>query len=303
MSFDIKFVPPQTGRIAIVTGANTGLGYETALGLSKTGIKVVLACRDLKKARIAKSQLQRQSLNADIDTMALDLSSLSSVRQFAAQYLERYDRLDLLINNAGIMIPPYSLTEDGFESQLGVNHLGHFLLTGLLLPLLETTEGSRVVALSSLAHKTGRINFDDLHSKKKYRAWQAYAQSKLACLMFASELQSRLQANHYQTIAVAAHPGVANSELGRHLPALLNRFVSPLFLKFGCQSTRQGALPILYAALNPKISGGEYVGPMGRTGWRGKAGIVQPKEHANDRDVSQRLWLESQRLTDIIYLN
>lgn len=303
MSFDIKFVPPQSDRIAIVTGANTGLGYETALGLCKTGMKVVLACRDLKKARIAKSELQRQSINADIDIIGLDLSSLASVRAFSSNYLSRYDRLDLLINNAGIMIPPYSLTEDGFESQLGVNHLGHFLLTGLLLPALEQTEGSRIVILSSLAHKTGKINFKDLQSKKRYQAWTAYAQSKLACLMFALELQRRLQAHEHQTISVAAHPGVASTELSRHLPSLFNAVISPIFLKFAAQTAQQGAMPALYAALNPNIKGGEYIGPLSRNGWKGKAGVVTPKKHAHDEEVARRLWQESERLTDIQFLD
>lgn len=302
MSFDSKFAPQQKGRVAIVTGANTGLGYEAALGLSKTGMTVILACRDLKKARLAMSRLKRESINADVDIMKIDLSSLASVRNFVEEFLSKYERLDLLINNAGIMMPPYSVSEDGLESQMAANYFGHFLLTGLLLGILEKTPNSRTIMLASLAHKSGKINFKDLQSAKKYNRWGAYAQSKLACLMYSYELQRRLSAKNMQTIAIAAHPGVSASDLSRNLPDFVNSLIAPLVLRVGGQTAKQGALSILYAALNPNLRGGEYIGPKNRLGWKGKPAKIRAKKHAYDKIVAERLWLESEKLTGICYL-
>ena len=192
MSWNLKHAPMQTGRIAIVTGANIGLGFETALALAGKGITVVLACRNSAKAEAAKAAILALHPKAKVKCMALDLGSLKSVRAFAAAYRKRHTRLDLLINNAGIMMPPFSLSEDGFESQLASNYLGHFALTGLLLPLIVKTPGSRIVSLSSLAHRWSGIRFHDLNATRRYDKRLAYGQSKLACLMFAYELQRRL---------------------------------------------------------------------------------------------------------------
>ncbi|NHN39324.1 SDR family NAD(P)-dependent oxidoreductase [Pseudomaricurvus alcaniphilus] len=303
MSFDFAAIPSQPGRVAIVTGANTGLGFETARGLAEKGVQVVMACRNLGKAAEAQQRILEQCPEAQLEIMALDLSSLKSVREFASVYQQRFQRLDILINNAGIMIPPYSLSVDGFESQLAANYLGHFLLTGLLLDTLEKTSGSRIVALASLSHKSGKINFNDLQSERKYNAWKCYAQSKLACLIFAYEMQRRLTGADYQTIAVAAHPGVSGTDLSRHIPWLVNKLVAPVVLKFGGQPPEQGVLPILYAALGDDICGGDYTGPTGIGEWKGPAGKVKSTRASHNPEVAARLWSVSEALTGIHYLS
>ncbi len=224
MSWTLKQAPMQSGRIAVVTGANIGLGYETALALAGKGCAVVLACRSPAKAEAAKATILAQHPKASVECMTLDLGSLKSVRAFAAAYKKRHATLDLLINNAGIMMPPYSLSEDGFESQLAANYLGHFALTGLLLPLITKTPNSRIVSLSSLAHKWSGIRFDDLHATRRYDKRLAYGQSKLACLMFAYELQRRLARAGHTTLSVAAHPGVSSTNLFQHLPKIVQLF-------------------------------------------------------------------------------
>mgnify|MGYP003651580195 FL=1 len=189
MSFSLEKAPLQKGRIAIVTGANTGLGYQTTLGLASKECKVILACRNKDKAEKAMADIRKEVPNADLEFIKLDLNSLKSVREFAKAYSEKHDKIDLLINNAGLMIPPLMRTEEGFESQFGVNHLGHFLLTNLLYPVIKKTENARIVSLSSIAHKNGRIHFDDPNWENSYSKSDAYNQSKVACLMFAYELQ------------------------------------------------------------------------------------------------------------------
>ncbi|MDA9121392.1 oxidoreductase, partial [Flavobacteriales bacterium] len=221
MSFSLDKIPSQKGKIAVVTGANTGLGYETALGLASKNCKVIMACRNRDKAEKAMADIRKEVPNAGLEFIKLDLNSSKSVREFAKAYKEKYDRLDLLINNAGLMIPPLMRTEDGFESQFGVNHLGHFLLTNLLFPAIEKTDNARVVSLSSIAHKNGRIHFDDPNWEKSYSRSDAYNQSKVACLMFAYELQRRLNDSGSTVISVAAHPGVSDTELGRYIPKVL----------------------------------------------------------------------------------
>jgi NAD(P)-dependent dehydrogenase (short-subunit alcohol dehydrogenase family) len=297
MGFNLDTIPSQTGKKAVVTGANTGLGFETALGLAKTGATVILACRDPEKAAQAKAQILTQVPNADIETIPLDLSRLASVREFAAQYQQKYDQLDLLINNAGIMFPPYTKTEDGFESQIGVNHLGHFLLTALLLKLMPDSSESRVVSLSSNAHKFGKINFEDLQSEQKYSSTAAYGQSKLACLLFADELHRRLVANGKQILSVCAHPGVAQTELARHMPSflvLIMRFtVAPLIT----HPVEQAALPILLAALGSEVKGGNYFGPQGAGEMTGQPGLAVKAPHGQDAAVAAKLWQVSEALT------
>jgi NAD(P)-dependent dehydrogenase (short-subunit alcohol dehydrogenase family) len=298
--FDITKVPSQKGKFAIVTGANAGLGYETALALAELNATVIMACRNASKAEAAKQAILAKVPKADLVVMTLDLSSLKSVRAFAAAYLAKYDKLDLLINNAGIMIPPFSKTEDGFESQMGANYFGHFLLTGLLLDTLNKTPGARIVALSSIAHENGKIDFENLQSEKSYSRMVAYSQSKLACLMFAYELQRRLSKAGQKTIAVAAHPGVSNTELSRHVPRLLYYLVLPLAYFF-THKPRNGAMPQLMAALDSQVKGGEYYGPLGFRGMKGAPGKVESKPQAHDEAVAKKLWEVSEKLTGFHY--
>lgn len=300
MSFNIHTIIPQSGRVAIVTGANDGLGFQTTLALSKTGMKVVMACRNLDKGNKAKEVILCQVPEADLEVMQLDLSKLKAVRKFADDYQKQHERLDLLINNAGIMIPPFELTEDGFESQLGVNYLSHFLLTQLLLPLLEKTEGSRVVSLSSNAHKNGKIHFDDLQFKSNYSAVAAYSQSKLACLMFAFELQRRLDSSGSKVMSVAAHPGMSDTNLFKHVPRWINFIFGGLIRSMMSQSAEEGAQPTLYAALGNDIQGGDYIGPDGWQEWKGKPVKVKGTKLAQDKEVAKRLWQESEKLTAIV---
>ncbi len=298
--FDITKVPSQKGRIAIVTGANAGLGYETALALGKLNAKVIMACRNAAKAESAKQTILAKVPQADLEIMELDLSSLKSVRAFAAAYLAKYDSLDLLINNAGIMVPPLSKTEDGFESQMGANYFGHFLLTGLLLPTLDKTPNARVVALSSIAHENAKIDFDNLNAEKSFSRMDAYGQSKLACLMFAYELNRRLQAAGQKTLSVAAHPGVSNTELSKHVPRVLFYLLLPLMSLF-VHKPEYGALPQLMAALDPNVKGGEYFGPTGFRGMKGKPGKVESRPQSHDLAVAKRLWEVSEKLTGFTY--
>lgn len=295
MSFDINKIPSQKGRIAIITGSNIGLGYESALALAKKEMKIILACRNVDKANKAKQDILQQVPNADLEVMQLDLSKLSSVREFAKAYLEKYSQLDILMNNAGVMVPPYTVTEDKFELQFGVNHLGHFLLTKLLLPTILQTDGSRVVSLSSNAHKQGKINFEDLQSEGKYSAMRAYCQSKLACLMFAYELQRRLdKAGIKQTISTAAHPGASMTNLAQHLPRWAHMIV-PIFFFWMLHSPAKGALPQIWAAVG-EAQGSDYFGPTGIAEMKGKPGKVKAKPHAHDQEVARKLWEVSEEL-------
>ncbi|MEM1326898.1 MAG: oxidoreductase [Bacteroidota bacterium] len=303
MAFDINNISSQKGRIAVVTGSNTGLGYETALAIAKKEAKVILACRNKTKAENARREMLKTVPDADIDILLIDLSKLDSVREFAENYQRKYDRLDLLINNAGVMMPPYTKTEEEFELQFGANHLGHFLLTGLLLDVLLKTPNSRVVSLSSLAHKNGEINFDDLQSEEKYSASKAYGQSKLACLMFAYELQRRLEkAGHTNTISVAAHPGVSPTELIRHLPKFLVTVLSATIGKLVTHPPEEGAKPTLMAALNADVEGGDYFGPTGFQEMKGEAGKVDSTDLSKDEQVAERLWQISEELVGFEYL-
>ncbi|CAA9249173.1 MAG: probable oxidoreductase/Short-chain dehydrogenase [uncultured Cytophagales bacterium] len=294
--WNIDQVPSQSGRVAIVTGANGGLGYETALQLAKKDVRVILACRNVPKAEKAKARIVSQYPEAQVRSMPLDVSSLREVREFAAQFGRQYDRLDLLINNAGIMMSPYQVTEDGFENQLATNYIGHFALTGLLLPSLARTPGSRVVTLSSLSYKWARIQFEDLHARQGYSRRKAYGQSKRACLMFAYELHRRLSAAGYGTLSVAAHPGLAKTNLDQYFPALI-RPLGSLFL----QPARKGALPVLYAALAQDVKGGEFIGPDGFGEMRGDPARVDSDEYSKDANVARQLWQASEAMTGVYY--
>lgn len=275
--FNIVGIPSQKGRIAVVTGANTGLGFETTRGLARTRMKVIMACRNIEKGEAAKQSIISELPAADLQVMTIDLSRLTSVREFAATFRSRYDRLDLLINNAGIMVPPYAKTEDGFESQIGVNYFAHFLLTGLLFRTISGTPGARIVALASNAHRNAQINFDDLNWEKGYSRMKAYGQSKLACLIFAFELQRRIQKAGLKTLSVAAHPGVSITELVRNIPAWLMFIGRPVTSLF-THSPEKGALPALYAALSEDIKGGEYIGPQGPGERTGEPGMAKARD-------------------------
>lgn len=288
--------PNQEGKIIIVTGANTGLGYETSLELARKGALVVMACRNLEKANKAKSQISETIPEAKLDALQIDLSSLKSVRSFAKSFLSKYDRLDLLINNAGVMMPPYSKTEDGFELQLGANYLGHFLLTRLLLDTIVKTKDSRIVTLSSLVHKNAEINFDDLQSELKYSASAAYGQSKLACLVFNYELQRRLEENAFtNTISTAAHPGIATTELSRHMPKLLYFALRYTIAPFITHAPSEGAKPTLMAAMG-KAHGGDYFGPTGIGEMKGKPDLAKSTAESRDPKLAQKLWAVSEEL-------
>ncbi|QVI30772.1 SDR family NAD(P)-dependent oxidoreductase [Mycolicibacterium neoaurum] len=288
-------IPDQSGRTAVITGANTGLGFETARALAEHGAHVVLAVRDTDKGKRAAAQL-----TGDVSVQELDLGSLESVRAAAAELRGSHERIDLLINNAGVMTPPKSTTADGFELQFGTNHLGHFALTGLLLDRLLDVPGSRIVTVSSNGHKMGgAIHFDDLQWERSYSRIGAYAQSKLANLLFTYELQRRL-APRGTTIAVAAHPGTSSTELARHLPSLA-RPVTELVTKVAAQPAADGALPTLRAATDPGVLGGQYYGPANLAQWRGAPVVVASSDQSYDVALQQRLWSVSEELTGVSF--
>lgn len=296
--FKMETVPSLKGKVAIVTGANIGLGYESALALAKKEATVILACRSINKAKKAMDNILQEVPKADIDIILVDLNSLDSVRIFAKEYTQKYSRLDLMIANAGIMMPPFQTTEDGFESQFGVNYLSHFLLINLLFPILKTTPGSRVVMLSSIAHKNGKIDFKNLNSEKSYSKWKAYSQSKLACLIFSYELQRRIDKAGFKVKAVAAHPGYSNTNLGQLLPSFAASLFGPLASVIG-QDAKAGALPTLRAALDPAIRGGEYFGPSGFREFKGAPVEVKSSTRSHDLLVASKLWTVSEEMTGI----
>jgi NAD(P)-dependent dehydrogenase (short-subunit alcohol dehydrogenase family) len=293
-------IPDQAGRVAVVTGANTGLGYETALALAEHGAHVVLAVRNLDKGKDAAARITANGPRGEVALQELDLTSLESVRAAAQQLRSDHDRIDLLINNAGVMYTPKSNTKDGFELQFGTNHLGHFAFTGLLLDRLLPVAASRVVTVSSIGHRIlADIHFDDLQWEHSYNRVAAYGQSKLANLMFTYELQRRL-ASQGTTIAAAVHPGGSDTELSRNLPAPLARAfvaVQPLV----AQDAAMGALPTLRAATDPAVLGGQYYGPDGFGGMRGYPKIVASSKKSHDADRQRRLWAVSEELTGVTY--
>jgi NAD(P)-dependent dehydrogenase (short-subunit alcohol dehydrogenase family) len=292
-------IPGQNGRIAIVTGANSGLGLMTARELARAGARVVMACRNEEKGREAVRAVEARAPGAAVELEALDLASLSSVRSFAERVRERHPALDLLINNAGVMAPPRRETADGFELQFGTNHLGHFALTGLLLDTLEGRDDARVVTLSSGAHRSGRIAFDNLGGERHYFRWRAYGQSKLANLMFALELDRRLRAAGSSIKSLAAHPGWAATNLQTSGPPKLDALLMALPNRFYAQSDEMGALPTLYAATEPGLEGGAYIGPDGFAEGRGHPIRVSPSRAARDESVARMLWEVSEEMTGV----
>ena len=295
--WEIKNEPSQLGKIAIVTGANNGIGYETTLGLVKKGVEVIMACRNIQKAEDAKAKILQLHPEARIKSMMIDLSSLTAVKKFVHEFQRQFDKLDILINNAGIMMSPYKITQDDFESQLATNYIGHFALTGLLLPLLTKTANSRIITLSSLSYKWAQIQFDDFHAQKGYSRRKAYGQSKRACLMFAFELQRRLSIADYNFLSLAAHPGLCKTNLDQYFPSFI-RPLGSLFL----QSAQYGALPVLYAALSKDIKGGEFIGLDGFQQLRGYPTRINADEYSNNKEVAKHLWNTSQEMTNVFYL-
>ena len=296
-------VGDQNGRVAIVTGASSGLGLETARVLAVHGATVVLAGRDQGRTDAAAKEI-RQHADANVQTAELDLASLESIRVAAADLTARFPRLDLLINNAGVMFTPRGLTKDGYELQFGTNHIGHFALTGLLMPSLLAAHGSRVVTLSSNGHRSGRMNFADLQSARHYNRYLAYGRSKLANLLFTYELQRRLAAAKAHTIALAAHPGTARTELTRHMSSLSNAALSARFATLNSwlvQDVKMGALPTLRAATDPEAIGGTYYGPDGFMQLTGYPVVVASSTRSQNREDQRRLWVESEQLTGITY--
>ncbi len=304
MGWSLKDIPDQTGRLAVVTGANAGLGYATAEALAGAGAEVVLAARNPEKGEAAVAAIRAAHPRADVRLERLDLASLASVADFAGRVTEGADKLDLLVNNAGLMSPPARTeTEDGFETQFGVNYLGHFALTAHLLPKLRAAAHARVVNLSSGLHHVGRIDFDDLQQTKgAYRPVAAYAQTKLAMLMFALELDRRSRAGGWGLMANAAHPGYARTELiasGPGNDALSSRIGALLIAPWASQSASEGALPQLYAATSPDAVGGGYYGPDGLFELKGSPKAVRVATQVRDAAVATRLWSVSEDLTGV----
>jgi NAD(P)-dependent dehydrogenase (short-subunit alcohol dehydrogenase family) len=296
-------IPDQSGRTAVVTGANAGIGFQVARQLAGRGAYVVLACRNPVRAEQAATRLRAAHPHARIDLACVDLASLASVRTAAAQLRAAFPRLDILINNAGVMEVPYERTEDGFELTFATNHLGHFALTGLLLPSLIATAGSRVVTMSSQGHAEGVMNFADLQSEHDYEPARAYFQSKLANLLFSYELDRRLRAAGAPTISVAAHPGVVYTDLFRTRSKpeqfLMRPIMRPVNFWF-MQSVRMGALPVLRAATDPAARGGDFYGPRRRSD-TGYPALVESSARSHDEDDQARLWQLSEELTGVAY--
>lgn len=303
MSWTENDAPTQAGRVAVVTGANTGLGFETARVLAQKGAEVVLAVRDTDKGADAARRITSVAPGATVRVQRLDLGSLASVREAAAELRESTPRVDLLINNAGVMYPPKQTTTDGFELQFGTNHLGHFAWTAQVLDLLLDVPGSRVVTVASIAHRIrAAIHFDDLQWERSYERVAAYGQSKLSNLLFHYELQRRLSARasgENSTVALAAHPGIADTELVRNLPSVLQKAqaLAPLF----SHDAQHGALPQLRAATDPGALGGQYYGPDGLGERRGAPKVVASSEQSYDLDLQRRLWTVSEELTGVAF--
>jgi NAD(P)-dependent dehydrogenase (short-subunit alcohol dehydrogenase family) len=298
-------VPDQSGRTAVVTGASGGLGLETATVLAERGATVVLACRDLGKAERAAQRIRQHAGNADARVVRLDLADLASVRAAADEIRDACPSLDLLINNAGVMNIPRELTGDGYERTLATNHLGHFALTGLLLGRLTGTTGSRIVTVSSNGHRMGDgvMHFDDLQLERGYKPWPAYYRSKLANLLFTYELRRRLAAAGAGTIALAAHPGNARTDLWRHsrLDQAVYQPTLRMLTFWFAQSAQMGALATLRAATDPAASGGEYYGPPGRLQFTGYPVRVESSARSHDEADAARLWAISEELTGVSY--
>ncbi len=299
----IDNIPDLKDKTVIVTGGNSGLGYESVKAFAMKGAEVILASRSKENGEHSRDEILKEFPGATIEVMILDLGDLESVKGFASEFRKKYNRLDVLMNNAGIMMSPYFRTKDGFEGQMGINHLGHFALTGLLMDILKKTPGSRVVNVSSNAHKRGKMDFNNLlfENGRDYSPTRAYGRSKLANLLYTYELQRRLERNNSNTLAVAAHPGVAMTNLARYLEKkLLLKLLFPV-LKWLAQDQTSGALPQIRASVDPNVKGGEYYGPDGKNEFKGYPVRVESNAASHDRKDAARLWEESERLTGVEY--
>ena len=289
-----------SGKNVVITGANTGLGFATAKAMAEKNANVIMACRSQERAEKAKQDILEDYPNASIDILLLDLGDLSTVDAFAKAYKERYKSLDILINNAGVMTTPYMKTSDGFEFQNGVNHLGHFALTAKLFDLIKTTKDARIVVVSSIAHKSGKMHFEDymFEQKENYNPMKSYGQSKLSNLLFMHELNKKLKQTDYDVTVLAAHPGISRTELTRYiLKGIFAILAYPILLLF-TQSPKKGALPQLRAALDPNAKSGDYYGPSGFNEMRGKPVLVHSLPHAKNEEDAKRLWELSEKLTN-----
>jgi NAD(P)-dependent dehydrogenase (short-subunit alcohol dehydrogenase family) len=292
-------IPNQTGKTIIVTGANTGIGFETALALYEAGAHVILACRSLENAEKAITKIKQQKGDGTIEAGVLDLSALASIKQFAETFIKTHNKLDVLINNAGVMIPPASKTADGYELQFGVNFIGHFALTGYLYPLLKATPGSRVVTLSSVAYLTGVIDFNNLKSEIDYDPMREYRQSKLADMLLSIELQRRITAAGDSVVSLAAQPGANNTDLSRHMNT--EAFNTAVERIGGLMEPWQGALPSLYAATSPDVVAGGSYEPDGENGYKGYPTQSPITAHALGEAVAKRLWELAEQATGVYY--
>jgi len=301
-NWSTRDIPDLTGKVIIVTGANSGIGYEAAKEFARKGAQTILACRSFDKAQRALNQIQAEVSTAKVEVMQLNLASQKSIHGFAEAFKSKYDHLDVLVNNAGIMMVPYGTTEDGFERQFGANHLGHFALTGLLIDLLRNTPNSRVVNVSSNGHRQGIMDFDNLmfENGKGYSRMGAYGRTKLANLLFTYELQRRFEETGMNTIATAAHPGLTNTALADHFFGV--KFLRPIlqpFLGRVLQNASMGALPTLRAAVDPTSRGGQYYGPDGPGETRGYPIVVQSNQASHDKSDARQLWQVSENLTGV----
>ncbi|MFN8413654.1 MAG: oxidoreductase [Anaerolineales bacterium] len=296
-------IPNQQGKLVIVTGGNSGIGHEAALALAGKNADVVLAVRSVDRGEEAANAIRQKYPQAQVEVMALDLADLKSVRSFAQTFLAKHKHLDILINNAGVMALPERRTADGFEMQFGTNHLGHFALTGLLLPILKATPNARIVTVSSGVHVSGDIHFDDLQWQKTYDRWGAYAQSKLSNLLFAYELQRRLSTAGEKLISVSCHPGYAATNLQIAGPQMEGSKFSLWMMRLAntlvAQSQEMGALPMLFAAVDSQVNGCDYIGPSG--GMRGYPMKVKSNDKSYDESLAKQLWEVSEKLTGITY--
>lgn len=297
-------MPDLEGKTAVVTGANSGLGFEATRKLAEHNAEVIMACRIKEKGLDAKEKIESEIEKADLRVMQVDLASLNSIQEFSKEFSSEYEKLDLLFNNAGVMAIPRRETKDGFEYQFGVNHLGHFALTAQLMEALKKAEEARIISQTSIAHENGEINFEDINHEKQYDRMQAYSDSKLANLLFAKELDRKLKENDLDIKAVASHPGVSHTNLFNAEESQHNIVVTKLMglgLKIFGQSAKKGCLPMLYAATSSDIKGGEFIGPDGFKAIRGSPEKQTPSEKAQDEELAEKLWKKSEEMTGIKY--
>ena len=302
-NWTLNDIPDLTGKTIIVTGANTGLGFESVKAFVRNGANVVMACRSVEKGEIARKQIVRIYPFSIIQVMKLDLADLDSIRNFAVTFKESNAHLDVLLNNAAVMMVPYALTKDGFESQMGINHLGHFALTGVLLDLLKKSPKSRVVNVSSLTHRQGVIDFDNLlfENAKDFSIMSAYGRSKLSNLLFTLELQRFFESKGMDCIAVAAHPGVSNTNNPSRVGTKLFMKIYKQLSSYLLQPPNMGALPEIRASVDPNVKAGEYYGPGGLLELAGHPELVYPKLTALDKETAHKLWEVSEKLTSVTY--